>query len=279
MFINGNIGAFLGSMKRTVSRNKGFTVVEVLVAVGIMGIVSLGIAEMFRQMAEQQRNVVQLMNKQDLKSMTTIATRDKGGCTNTLGGILIPTTVGGAVNVPNGVRDNQNNRIVSYTVNPPTSPTKVGNAAGDWLVVTSIQFYSTTPNIPNQRKAAMIRIKYDRARATGTVNEGMDIPISVVPNGAGRVSLCYGYDFTDDNICNTNGGVFNPATGNCDYTKLCAGGYCLNSASGLCANGNCTTTFATQQCPLPGQPPTWRTMVGIKNGIIQCGPMDNKPWP
>jgi prepilin-type N-terminal cleavage/methylation domain-containing protein len=51
-------------MKRTAINSKGFTVVEVLVAIGIMGIVSLGIAEMFRQMAEQQRNVVQLMNKQ-----------------------------------------------------------------------------------------------------------------------------------------------------------------------------------------------------------------------
>lgn len=250
------------SIKRITINNKGFTIVEVLVAIGIMGIVSLGIAEMFRQMAEQQRNVVQLMNKQDLKSTATIAIRDKGGCTNTLSGVLIPTSVAGATAVAGGIKDNQGNVVVTST---GANPTKIGNAAGDWLQVTGVRFFSTTPNVPFTRKAATIRILYNRAKSLGTVNEGLDIPISVVPDGAGRVSLCYGYDFTDDNICNTNGGTFNPTTGVCDYSKLCI-------------SGSCVTTFGTQQCPQPGQPNTWRTMVGMKNGLIMCGPSDHKVW-
>ena len=262
-------------MKGTAINSKGFTVIEVLVAIGIMGIVSLGIAEMFRQMAEQQRNVVQLMNKQDLKTAVTIAVRDKGGCTNTLSGMLIPTTVGAAAAIAAGVKDNQGNVVITAT---GANPTKMGNAAGDWLRVTNVQFFSITPNVPFTRKAATIRIKYDRAKATGTVNEGLDIPISVVPDAAGRVSLCYGYDFTDDNICNTNGGTFNTATGTCDYSKLCAGGYCLKAAQGLCNGTSCTTNFDSQSCPLPGQPSNWRTMVGLKNGLIQCGPSDHRVW-
>ncbi|MFM6929763.1 MAG: type II secretion system protein [Bdellovibrio sp.] len=249
-------------MKRIASNNKGFTIVEVLIAIGIMGIVSLGIAEMFRQMAEQQRNVVQLMNKQDLKSTATIAVRDKGGCTNTLTGMLIPTTVAGATSIAAGIKDNQGNVIVTSA---GANPTRIGNAAGDWLQVTNIRFFSTTPNVPFTRKAATIRVQYNRAKANGTITEGLDIPISVVPDAAGKVSLCYGYDFTDDNICSTNGGTFNPMTGVCDYTKLCV-------------NGNCVTTFSTQTCPQPGQPSTFRTMVGMKNGLIMCGPSDHKVW-
>lgn len=261
-------------MKRTAINIKGFTVVEVLVAIGIMGIVSLGIAEMFRQMAEQQRTVLQLMNKQDLRDRVLVAIRDQDGCRNTLGDKPIPT--GGASTPITVIKNNATNPVGGDSVLILNQT--VGNAAGDRLTVTNLQLLSQGANVVGTPKDAKVRVTYTRERSRGTSTESLDIDIKVIPKAGGLVDICYGTAFAISNICSANGGTFNQATGACDYSQLCAGGYCLKSTKGLCNGASCTTNFDSQSCPLPGQPSTWRTMVGLKNGLIQCGPSDHRVW-
>lgn len=261
-------------MKRTASRNKGFTIVEVLVAVGIMGIVSLGIAEMFRQMAEQQRNVVQLMNKQDLKNSILVAIRDKDGCTNTLLNRPIPTNPNAPVSIPNGIKNNAPSPVGGALI--VQNGQNFGAAAGDWLTITNIQLVSQGPNIVGSLKNAKVRVSYSRVKGRGPVTENIEIDVKVIPKAGGLVDTCW-TDFTDATICTANGGTYNPATGACQYTKLCAGNYCLKDVpgdpeNGLCGPTGCTTNFSPQRCPRPGQNSNFTMVIGIEKGTVICGP-------
>jgi prepilin-type N-terminal cleavage/methylation domain-containing protein len=247
----------------------GFSLIELLVTVAILAIVTLGSAQLFSSIVNQQKLIIQLMNKQELETLAAITLRSQRGCTDALAGTLIPT-VETSPTAFAAIRARTAGGAFYDVVRAPPNPTIIGTGSAS-LQVTGLFLISQGPNAHPNPKLARVEIRYTaKGVADMSVTKRVQIPINVIPGAAttipasdpNRVWRCYAQDVDNSLLCGMYGGTFDSATGRCTY-PWCIGNICKTAAQ-----------FSEQKCPQAGQPAHYWMMIGLSpNGTIMCGPM------
>lgn len=257
-------------------RHQGFTLTEILVATALVGGLAATIAQLLTYANEGQRRMWQLINLTDLFSIVEQSMRTPAGCQNTLAAKVIPETTPGAPpagTLVTAIKDANNNVAIS-------SGGMFGSGGGQ-LKVLDFQLFSTTPNQANISKQAWLRINYQKMASDnsfGTTIYRKDIPLNVLPSATSpavaNVVRCYVEDYAQS-ACQALGGALDPGSGLCnqiDLSSVPGATLKLPVASQFCLSGNCMTTLSAQYCPLPGQPATCTTVIGIApGGRVACG--------
>jgi prepilin-type N-terminal cleavage/methylation domain-containing protein len=247
-------------------RSVGFSLVELLVTVAILAIVTLGSAQLFSSIVNQQKLIIQLMNKQELETLAAVALRGQIGCTASLRNVVIPTSITSPSSFPSivGVRSDGSTYLVVQ------AGTVIGSGSSQ-LTVTGLQLLADGPNTSMSDKLAYVHILYTvQGVAETTTNRIARVPIRVVPGAAStvppsdpnRVWRCYANESDQGFLCGMYGGTFDRASGRCTQQ--------------WCMFGACSTLpqFSEQKCPRPDQPAHYWMMIGLSpNGTIMCGPM------
>jgi prepilin-type N-terminal cleavage/methylation domain-containing protein len=207
--------------------SEGFSLLETLVVIIIVGIISLVIAQLMTDLNSGQIRALQLSNRQDFTIMISNALRSSEGCKNTLLGQNIP--LGPPVNATApqqilAVRDANNLIVTSALGGPPAPiignfPDKVNQAS-----LRNIRFQlwvpnPTTPLVPNKARQGWFRLNYDLFQTDGSLkNYSRDIPITVVPDSSATVSNCYASG--GDEFCAALGGAYDVVTNRCNHIDL-----------------------------------------------------------
>lgn len=253
-------------MSKTRIHQSGFSLVEVMVAAGLVGIVAVGTIQLMGNLSEGQRTMMQAMNIQELQSIVTNAIRDRQGCMNSLARF----TPGGTTNIPTApvatgteVRNNANGIVLQ-------AGDEIGTGGGRIRIVDA-QFYTQVPPpiVDSGARSAIYRIRYnkiDRSNNFTATDWVKDFTITIIPVDITppvgvppfdfRISNCYYYDST---TCGALGGTVDLNTGRCN--QICDAG------------GNCRTVFNQRRCPDTGYPLHFTMMIGMSvGGTAICAP-------
>ena len=250
--------------------NAGFSLVEVMVAAGVLGVVTMGSMQLMNTMSDGQRRMWQMLNLTDAIAEVQNAVRNQETCRATLnpaGPPILISTTGGASNFT-VLRRADGTALV-------TAPTEYGTGAGR-IRVDVFQLTSTGPNNVGQAKTASVVLRYrKREGAVWGAQLVRDIPIKVIPTAANRVSRCYLSDMSGP-ACDALGGDFDELTGRCTTIDLSlqAGADLRLPADGeICRGGVCQTVFnSNQTCPWGSMNARCVNVVGISpGGTLMCG--------
>jgi hypothetical protein len=94
---------FMRILNEAVRNNSGFSLMEVIVAAGMMGIVSLGVVQMTSNMQKSSKTMAYKFSITQLQNRAFMVLSSPFGCANTIAG-AIPATATGIV-IPNGISD------------------------------------------------------------------------------------------------------------------------------------------------------------------------------
>lgn len=227
--------------KPSLLNNSGFSLVEVMLAAGLLGVVSVGTMQLMSNMNEGQRRAWQMIYTSDLISEVENALRNEDSCTDTLQNLAVSTT-GGTTPVPQ-IRNAGGVPLANI------APGATYGSGGGALQIVGYDLTSTGANpVPESGKSAFVRLTYRRrASATGAFgppNFTRDIPVTVVPRAGppgpiGTVRRCYMIDMSNP-ACQALGGTFQSATGRCDQVSIT--GNISSTAAGATPGGNISAT-------------------------------------
>ncbi len=214
-----------------VSNSKGFSLVEVMLAVGLLGIVSLGTSAAFQYTTNSEINVRAISDFNSMFSETQIAIADFKSCTGNLK----------TKKLPNLGEQPKEITISNLDANgvPTTDLVKAGTIYSNMLTVTSVTIESKSRLTPTKSLAEIKISGLKNGEAMGSKEMSQTIPIMTYVDGDNNITSCYGNNATGDVIgtqeqfCEIQQGsdfFFNPDTQKCE-SRLTKKQQCENVAN------------------------------------------------
>ncbi len=203
------------------NEQKGFSLVEIMIAIGILGTVSLGVMKIGQMMNRTTKQMNQQLDSVQLASRISGTIRNKDACRLTFRNVA-PTLNGAATNNNAGIRDHDGNIVIG-----------IGSVFGD-ITVEAIIFseFDTTVNEvvsvedpdnpgtynPRNKRSATVRAQLKKGvsqfdeinqkNTIGTLLMSRDFNLTYFLNGAGRIESCYTEDAQYvEAACRSMGGV------------------------------------------------------------------------
>ena len=201
------------------------TLIEVMIAAGLLGVLSLAASQLFLNMNVRTALTEQLVARTTLEDLLRMALLNEQICKPNLVGLPI-NVLASAVNINSGVlKDAAGNVLI------PTG--KFGSGAAGSLAslnITSIVFYAVTAggnvDVP---KSAKVRINFTKKNSLSAAAQAafVENDVIVVPDNTGKVKSCLGSDYQDP--CISLGSNKNLTTGQCN--KICRGTSCVTDTT------------------------------------------------
>lgn len=254
--------------------NAGFSLVEVMVAAGVMGVVALGSMQLMNNVNDGQKRMWQLLNLSDIVAQVQNSLRNQDTCRRTL-------TQGAPMTIPtDGSVRNFNDLLNADGTISFDGPAEFGTGTGK-LWITGFQLISTGNNLAGQAKDATVRVRYQKRNNANTgwlAITTRDLPLKVVPStstAAATVTRCYLSDMSGP-ACSALGGSFDDTTGRCSTVDLSGqpgADLRLPSDGDICRGTVCQTVFnSNQTCPWGSMDARCINVVGISGGgTLMCG--------
>jgi len=183
-------------------KNQGFTLIEVMIAIGIFSIVMLAQTQMFTNMIAQQRATTASFDMLQFVETADAYTRGSSTCTAALAGQAFDSTPG--VESP-----------VTYA--DLSGPITIGSVYGQNLKFTQVSLFSIAlvPATVNQYMATLAFAADRTGQIIGPRNIRRSLRLQVQVTG-GVISDCFSSsELTLAKICASILGTFNPATQIC----------------------------------------------------------------
>lgn len=212
-------------MKKIKLGNKGFTLVEILVAAALIGGLGLAMMNIFKIQSFTQKKTEASFELSTLKQTINTTLLDANACKNTLSHIPNITTPGLTLT---SVKDK--------TISPPGTPGIVfqtGVSYGNLVEIETINIVNAVVDPPvgaSTKRFGSLQIVFHFKKTskiiekTKTTDE-LNLLIKVETDLGGRVTNCYSaletaVDTAKEESCEAIGGVFNVATNKCDLTNF-----------------------------------------------------------
>ena len=207
---------------------KGFSLAEIIVAMGLLSVLSLGVSSMIKNMQQGQATAEVKMEQLEIHRVISMILMDRGACENTLKNIILG----------NAITDIKNSSGISLY--------SVGNSYGNnTLKISSMQTKDLGEVDSSGVRSVELLIKFDKLKkiAIGQTKQAT-IRLNVVADSATKIiSSCY-----SDSIqllkqsCESLGGVWSIADSKCNLPS-CAVGEVLQkltpSGAAVCRSLNC----------------------------------------
>lgn len=208
-------------MKKIKLDNKGFTLVEILVAAGLMGILAVVMMNIFKQQTFSQKKTEAGFELSTLQQSINTTLLNAQACTNTL--TVIPN-----IAVPNltltQIRDQANN--VQF---------QTGVSYGNLVEIETIRLVNVvypTASVPTKRYGTLdIQFNFKKTSKVlenTNINSRTNFKVNIETDLAGRVTNCYSalenaVDTAKVESCQAIGGTFDTATNKCVLPPYTAG--------------------------------------------------------
>ena len=211
LYVGGNLKTSKSLLKRLVNNHLGFSITEVLIASGMLGIVALGMMKMTETSNKSSKKLRVDFNISNLMEELFVVKKDPAACENT-----INRTNAGANNDLRGlpgnltgtpesrisidIRDGLNNSLLIAGM--PSSEYGIGS--GGTVTVDSIEIVGSTPPINNVGVATAY---------------SLIIEIGFTKNGVDGPSATFTKSFTIDVVDNNGDGIINFGVDSCSTTS------------------------------------------------------------
>lgn len=200
---------------------KGFSLVEIMIALGILATISLGVMKISQMMNRSTKQMNQQLDSVQLATRISGAIRNKDACRYTFRNVA-PALNQPATNSNAGIRDHQNNIMIP-----------VGSVFGD-ITVERIFFYELDPDTfetvsiedpdspgtynPRRKRSGVVRAQLKKGvsqfdevnqrNTVGTLSMVQDFHVTYYLDDAGRIESCYTQDAQYvEAACGAMGGV------------------------------------------------------------------------
>jgi len=245
----------------------GFTLIEILVVIALMGGAALVVASLMQNVNRGQVILLQSLAFQDMVSEITQYLRDPNACKNTLFGLTIPTSsIPSGIAVPAGIKNNSTPPIPPAVVIPPGKV--YGSAVAQVRIESFALMNSASTVIPNTKiLTTTLRVRYLKKKPDGTwpptsATMSRDINLSVQADSLSKVQSCASdADMMTETMCNSLGGTYDFTLNKCKDLHL-TGTTTLTGP--LCQGVNCSTVVPKTICFGKS------VVVGISGGNVIC---------
>lgn len=210
-------------------RMKGFSLAEVMIAIGILGAVSLGVMRLVRMQSDQQKKSETEFELNTVFTNLTQHLQNSESCRTTLSALGNITTNKNITQIKN------RNGSVIYEINKPYGGR---NATSGPVVIEKMEILDTllspltiTPsvitagNTGHGQLVLNITFRRDSKMVTGLKKISRTLPLSVELNSSYTVTKCFtAYENATESAmavaCDSIKGSFNPATDMCELTAF-----------------------------------------------------------
>lgn len=247
---------------------RGFTLVEVLVATGLVAGLSLVIAQVLTNMHYSIGRAEQVSNTNDFKSLIKNTLSSPLSCITTVGQLAAvsqnPDNPTPLTQLRQGQRDSGGNvvTIVMYPTAAHGSPPGYPNA-GRYGSLRNIRLgvATTSPLAPNLSNLdGWFVVRFDISTPSRTNTSGFRVPLKFTTDNTGRLNGCYA---TSTDFCGVVGGTLDTATGLCNQIDL------LNQTTNGSIRGNGVVT--AQGTPLPNGTRGFNFANDPQTGLFRTG--------
>lgn len=221
------------------NNQKGFSLIEVMVALGMLGIISLGTMQLMTNMTKGQKGMTFKSNIDQIVNEVKMAMRVEANCTETLAGLSPDNS---AQNIPVDIKKNCNSTCETL-ISSVTGDTKniIGAGSGAFVTITNI----THTGQPLNGSAAETGtgsisismqltdgngVQLDSGKIFGASTITRNISTSYTNGGVGTaITACTGDSTTYAEIaCDKIGGTFVGPDGPCTAVKISGCDNCDN---------------------------------------------------
>jgi type II secretory pathway pseudopilin PulG len=207
----------------------GFTIVEVMVAFGLLSILGLAAAGLFQMMTKQQSSIQDKNTSMEVTTSMSQYLLSDLACTNEYIGKTIPSlgaTAAFSVQAYKGLG----------TVATLSAGSTIFETTGNPLKILKLNISTPAGQVfkptSNNLFYAQVEIQLQLAKNTTTfAPRTFNIPVLI--NAANQITKCQ-LTITADQFCSGLGAIYNPATGKCDFNSQCEqlGTYIVFAQSG-----------------------------------------------
>lgn len=208
----------LSKWLKEAQNQRGFSLAEVMVAAGMLGVISLGMMQLTKNTNQQQKKVVQDFSVNEVVFAMQNTLRDKGSCEATFEGVSVTAATPALT-----IRKRDKAGVVSTVFSPGQI---VGQNSEGRMQITSIVLQSFANGTPG---TATVRVTFTRQNAFAQATLGQqtvvrDIAVKISEGGnnllnfgvVGNGDGCYAdEDYYVDAACSSLGGLIDPVDAAC----------------------------------------------------------------
>lgn len=207
---------------------KGFSLAEIMIAMGLLSVLTLGVSSMMKNMQQGQATAEVKLEQLEIRRVISMVLMDRLACENTLKNIILGNTIS----------DIKNSSGVSLY--------SVGKSYGNnTLKISSIQTKDLGEIDSSGVRSAELLIKFDKLKkmAMGQIKQAT-IRLNVVADSTTKlISSCYSDSLQLlEQSCESLGGAWSAADSKCNLPS-CAAGEVLQkldpTGAAICRSLNC----------------------------------------
>lgn len=189
-------------MGMRIRNNKGFTLLEVVVATGLLGALALGVMSQMQLMSKGQKLAETRMEELEVRRMILTALADKVACQNTLAGKEIGQPL---------TQIKSANNSVLYEVGQ--------NYGNNTLKISSITTQDLATTFADGVRLVYLIVNFQKLKSSATNNKSVNITFRVkAPTATGTISECYAdTDSIIQQSCASSGGTW--SSGGCTFSQ------------------------------------------------------------